>query len=386
MMRSNTVGLQRLRAHRLAGTRFTTPEEVVRWMGALQAQAYGQVVWAIGLRTHAATLAQVEQAIAERRILLTWPLRGTLHVAPAEDARWMLLLSEPRTRRGASRRLAQLDLTETILERCMTLFYDALRGGTRLTRAAMMTIVEEAGISTTGQRGYHILWQAAQRGLICLGPMEGAQQTFVLLDEWVPASRTLSREEAVAELARRYFSSHGPATLRDFAGWAGLTLTEARFGLDAVRADLVSRTIDTSDYWMSADAADSPVPDTATVFLLPGFDEYVLGYKDRGDVLAPGCLQNRAREQRDLPAHPGCRWPHRGRLDTATHHDDSRPHAASLYATHCFPRELGRGSTALQRLSGRAGHLSRHHWRLAVTPSLCCASIASDHQRVCPEI
>ena len=259
----------------------------MRWMGALQAQAYGQVVWAIGLRTHAATLAQVEQAIAERRILLTWPLRGTLHVVPAEDARWMLLLSEPRTRRGASRRLAQLDLTETILERCMTLFYDALRGGTRLTRAAMMTIVEEAGISTTGQRGYHILWQAAQRGLICLGPMEGAQQTFVLLDEWVPASRTLSREEAVAELARRYFSSHGPATLRDFAGWAGLTLTEARFGLDAVRADLVSRTIDTSDYWMSRAAADSPVPDAATVVLLPGFDEYVLGYKDRRDVLAP---------------------------------------------------------------------------------------------------
>ena len=185
-MRSDAVGLQRLRAHRLAGTRFTTPEEVVRWMGALQGQAYGQVVWAIGQRTHAATLAQVEQAIAERHILLTWPLRGTLHVAPAQDARWMLRLSEPRTRSSAARRLAQLGLDETILERCMTLFYDTLHGGTRLTRAAMMTIVEEAGIPTTGQRGYHILWQAARRGLICLGPMEGTQQTVVLLDEWVP--------------------------------------------------------------------------------------------------------------------------------------------------------------------------------------------------------
>ncbi len=287
MMRSNAVGVQRLLTHRLAGTRFTTPEDVVRWMGALQAQAYGQVVWAMGLRTHAATLAQVEQAIAERHILLTWPLRGTLHVVPAEDARWMLMLSEPRTRRGASRRLAQLDLNETILERCMTLFYDALHGGKRLTRAALMTIVEEAGISPTGQRGYHILWHAAQRGLICLGPMEGTQQAFVLLDEWVPASRVLAREEAVAELARRYFSSHGPATLRDFAGWAGLTLTEARSGLDAVGSELVALTTDTTDYWMSSAVVDSPVPDAATVFLLPGFDEYVLGYKDRRDVLAP---------------------------------------------------------------------------------------------------
>ncbi len=283
-MRSTAVGLHRLRAQRLAGTRFTTPEEVVRWMGALQAQAYGQVVWAIGQRTHAATLGQVEQAITERRILLTWPLRGTLHVVPAEDARWMLLLSEPRTRSSAARRLAQLGLDETILERCMTLFYDALHGGTRLTRAAMMTILEEAGIPTTGQRGYHILWQAAQRGLICLGPMEGTQQTVVLLDEWVPASRVLSREEAVAELARRYFSSHGPASVRDFASWAGLTLTEARSGLDAVRSEFVSRTI---DYWMSRAVVDSPVPDAPSILLLPGFDEYVLGYKDRSDVLAP---------------------------------------------------------------------------------------------------
>ena len=266
---------------------FTTPEEVVRWMGALQAQAYGQGVWAIGQRTHAATLAQVEQAIAERRILLTWPLRGTLHVVPAEDARWMLRISEPRTRSSAARRLAQLGLDETILERCMTLFYDALHGGTWLTRVGMMTILEEAGIPTTGQRGYHILWQAAQRGLICLGPMEGTQQTVVLLDAWVPASRDLSREEAVAELARRYFSSHGPASVRDFAGWAGLTLTEARSGLDAVRSDLVSRTIDTTDYWMSTAVADSPVTDAPSVVLLPGFDEYVLGYKDRSAVLAP---------------------------------------------------------------------------------------------------
>jgi len=287
MMGSDDVGVQRLVTHRLAGAPCTTPEEVVRWMGALQAQDYTQALWAIGLRTRSSTLADVEHAIAERKIVRTWPFRGTLHVVPAEDARWMLALSAPRMLRGATRRMAQLELDEAIMERCTTLFRDALRGGQRLTRAAMMTLLDDAGITPTGQRGYHILWHVAQAGLICCGPHEGAQQTFVLLDEWIPTSRDVSREDGLAELAERYVTSHGPATVHDFAWWAGLTITDARSGLDAAPSPLIVDRIDGKDYWMSGDSPGDAAHDESTVHLLPGFDEYVLGYKDRDDVLAP---------------------------------------------------------------------------------------------------
>ena len=150
----------------------------------------------------------------------------------------------------------------------------------------MMMLLDDAGITPKGQRGYHILWQAAQAGVICLGPMEGTQQTFVLLDEWVPAARDLSHEDAVAALAGRYFASHGPATLQDFAWWAGLTIADARSGLDAARSRLQSERIGGTDYWMGSDAVASMAHAAPSVSLLPGFDEYVLGYKDRSDVLA----------------------------------------------------------------------------------------------------
>lgn len=282
----NTIGIRRLVTHRLGGTPCATPEDVVRWMGALQAQAYGQALWAIGLRTQAASLADVERAIAERRIVLTWPLRGTLHVIPAQDARWMLTVSAPRTLRAARGRMAQLELDEAIIDRCVALFRDALGGGKRLTRPAMMTLLADAGITPTGQRGYHILWQTAQAGVICLGPLEGRQQTFVLLDEWVPAAHDLPRADAVEELAARYFTSHGPATVHDFAWWTGLTLTEARAGLDGVTSRLVMDKRGGAEYWLSA-TASSAANEVSRVHLIPGFDEYVLGYKDRGDVLAP---------------------------------------------------------------------------------------------------
>lgn len=286
-MEHTAIGLHRLTSQRLASERCASPERVVRWMGALQAQAYDQAVWAIGLRTHDATLADVERTIAERRIVLTWPLRGTLHAIPAEDARWMLGLSAERTVRAAAGRRAQLGLDDATIERCATLLHDALVGDKRLTRPAVMLLLEESGVSTAGQRGYHILWHLALSGLICLGPLEGRQQTIVLLAEWVPTARDLPREAALAELARRFFTSHGPATLPDFARWAGLTTTEARAGLGGATPDLVVHTCEETAYWMGAEAAQSAPPSTPHICLLPGFDEYVLGYKDRTDVLAP---------------------------------------------------------------------------------------------------
>lgn len=287
-MASAHVAHRRLLNHRIAGERFHQPSDVVRWMGAMQAQDYQQALWAIGLRTKSATLVEVEQAIANREIVQTWPMRGTLHFVAAENAKWMLEHLARRRLAVDRARQQQLELDEDILGRCGQLFHDALQGGGRLTRRGMMRLLEDAHINPAGQRGYHILGYLARTGLICLGPMQEKEQTFVLLDEWVPNARTLSREEALAELARRYFASHGPATVKDFARWAGLTLTDARAGLESAKPGLVSETVEGKQYWTSTDAPD-PDPaalDLSCAYLLPGFDEYLLGYKDRGDVLA----------------------------------------------------------------------------------------------------
>jgi hypothetical protein len=277
---------QRLVNQRIDGEKFETPEEVVRWLGAVQAQDYLQSLWAVGLRLKSATVADVEQAISDGRIVRTWPMRGTLHFVPPEDAKWMLKLSASRMLAKDGRRLKQLGLDEEIMERCKELFYDALKGNGRLTRPDMMKLLEEAGISTENQRGYHILWYASQAGLICLGPMQDKQQTFVLLDEWAPKSRDLSREQSLAELARRYLASHGPAAVHDFAWWAGLTVTEARSGLEAALPGLISEKIDGIEYWMTSDTPGHIAHDKSSVELLPAYDEYLIGYKDRSAMLA----------------------------------------------------------------------------------------------------
>jgi hypothetical protein len=150
----------------------------------------------------------------------------------------------------------------------------------------MMDVLEQGGIATSGQRGYHILRWMAQNGLICFGPRQGKQDSFVLLDDWLPAGKTLSREEALAELAQRYFTGHGPATIQDFTWWSGLRVAEARAGLEMVASQLAHEVADDQTYWFatSSSAAKATSP---TVHLLPSFDEYLLGYKDRSAILDP---------------------------------------------------------------------------------------------------
>lgn len=285
-MTNAELAQRRLYNQQIAGPTFASPAEVVRHLGAIQAQDYQQAVWAIGLRMRQSTVADIEAAISARTIVRTWPMRGTIHFVPPEDAQWMLKLSASRTIAADRRRLAQLELDAAIIERGKELFYNALHGGKRLSRSQMMALLEDAGIHTRNQRGYHMLWHTAQTGLICLGPRQDKEQTFVLLDEWAPNPRALSREESLAELAGRYFASHGPATVHDFAWWAGLTVADARAGLEAAKSALGSETLAGKDYWLANKTPAHRANETADVYLLPGFDEYLLGYKDRGAVLA----------------------------------------------------------------------------------------------------
>ncbi len=290
MLQVQDISAYRLASQRIATNRFAQPAEVVRWMGALQAQDYQQAVWGIGARTTGATLAAVEQAIAAGDILRTWPMRGTIHFVPAQDARWMVDLSAARMLASSARRREQLELDDSTLARCRDVVMAALEGGRRLSRADILALLEEHGIQMNGQRGYHVLYYLSQNGVLVIGPMEGKQQTFGLLADCVPDARELPREEALAELARRYFTSHGPATVHDFAWWAGLTVGDARLGLEGARTALESTPIDGQDYWMQAGLAPVSAAENGA-YLLPGYDEYLLGYKDRGAVLAPEYAQ-----------------------------------------------------------------------------------------------
>jgi hypothetical protein len=254
---------------------------VVSRFGALQAQDYEGGKWSIGLRLPGATETSIEDAVSDGRIVRTWLMRGTLHFVAPRDVRWMLKLLAPRLIGRSARRNAQLDLDDGVFECGRELFSEALGGGKQLTRKEMMGVLERGGISTAGQRGYHILWRLAVEGLLCFGPMRGRQPTFTLLDDWVPHRDDVARDRALAELAGRYFTSHGPAQLQDFVWWSGLTALDARAGLGAATPGLAVETVDGREYWSSPGVLDD-AGRPPTAHLLQTYDEYWIGYKDRG--------------------------------------------------------------------------------------------------------
>jgi len=288
------IGRLRLRTLGIAGAQPARPEDVVARLGAVQAQDYLGSLWAVGLRLGGAQEADVERALAGRRLVRTWALRGTLHLVAAADIHWMLALLMPRIIALGAGRRRQLGLDEATFARSREVCHRALQGGRQLTRPDLFQALESGGVSTAGQRGIHILGRLAHEGLICFGARQGKQFTFTLLDEWLaPAHRPgklLARADALKELARRYFTSRGPATVADFAWWAGLTLADARAGLERARPRLVSDVIDGETYWRPS--AEPAVSEAALVaYLLPAFDEYLVGYEDRDAVLDPAYVR-----------------------------------------------------------------------------------------------
>jgi hypothetical protein len=283
-MDSAEVARLRLLNQQIAAQRFERPDDLVAWMGAVQAQDALAARWALGLRLAGATEAGIEQAAVERRIVRTWPMRGTLHYVAAADIRWLLRLLAPRVIKGAAGRYRQLELDGATFDRAREICIRVLAGGRLLSRPALYAALETGGVATTGQRGIHILGRLSMEGLLCIGPYVGAQPAFALLDEWLPPARVPEGEEALAELARRYFTSHGPATTQDFAWWTGLPLTQAKAAIELLRGGLVGDQGEAGTFWL-VPAAFHVLGATERVVLLPGFDEYLLGYRDRSAVL-----------------------------------------------------------------------------------------------------
>jgi hypothetical protein len=288
---ASVSGRRRLTALRLAAQRIgardlATPGDVVRWMLAIQGQDLPGAKWSVGLRSPDSTETAVEAACDSGEIVRSWPMRGTLHLVPGEDLGWLLRLTSARATASVASRRAALELTESDVERARATAITSLAGGRRLSRDALLAAIAADGVSTACQRGYHVLWYLAQTATLVLGPTDGRQQTFVLLDDWVTAPRRPERDEALGELATRYVRSHGPATVADLARWCGLTMADIRRGLAIGGGALTTSAVDDVTYHLAPEALEAArVADG--VHLLPGFDEYLLGYRDRSAALAP---------------------------------------------------------------------------------------------------
>jgi hypothetical protein len=285
---------RRLENHGLARATFRTPEDTVAWFGAVQAQDYLGSLWALGQRTRDATEASVEAAEARRAIVRTWPMRGTLHFVAAADARWITQLLAPRVlARNVARIKRQVGVDAAVVARCREVVAEALAGGRRLERAALYEALERRRIRTRASRGLHILGWLAMEGTICLAGRNGKQHTFALLDEWIPKAPVMDRGAALVELATRYFTSHGPATLQDLAWWAGITAKDAQLALDGAGARLAREVIGKRGYyWGERPPARLRGTASASVKLLPAYDEYTVAYAERGLLAADGSRQS----------------------------------------------------------------------------------------------
>ena len=278
------VATERLRNQGIAARAARGPVDVVATLGAIQAQDYLGGLWAVGVRLPGATEGSVEQALTDGSIVRTWPMRGTLHFVPSADARWMLELMTPRVLARNASRDRELELDDGVFAQSRRVFVAALRGGQRLSRPALYERLHAAGVGTGNSRGLHILSYLSQQRVICFAGRAGKQQTFALFDEWIPSSRPMARDAALVEICRRYFTSHGPATVRDFVWWSGLTARDARAALEALAGELEHETIGGTAHWY-APAERARRTTTPTAHLLPPFDEFTVAYRDRGAVL-----------------------------------------------------------------------------------------------------
>ena len=271
----------RLVNQQIASTKFNSAKELVAWMGAMQAQDYAMVKWAVGVRLSNATEKVIEAALDKGDIIRTHVLRPTWHIVSADDLRWMLALTAPRIQVAMRSRNKQLGLTDAMLTKSRKVLEKTLRDGNHSTREELSAALNKANIPTDENRASHIFASAELENLICNGPNKKGKQTYSLLDERVPATKPIGRDEALASLAKRYFSSHGPATLDDFSWWSGLSMKDAKSALDIVKPELVSEVVNEKTYWfveVNAKAKNS-------VFLLPAFDEFLISYKDRSATI-----------------------------------------------------------------------------------------------------
>lgn len=281
-MKPNDVLRHRLANQQITRHSFSSPAKLIEWFGAVQAQDFPMAKWALGLRLKSATDARVETAFNSGEILRTHVLRPTWHFVHPADVRWMLQLTASRIHQLLGSNNRKLELDKTTFTKAIKTLEKSLQGGRHMTRPAITEAFKKAKINTNDLRLTHLLLHAELEGVICSGPKAGKQFTYMLLEERVPPSAPKTREEALAELTKRYFQSHGPATVKDFAWWSGLTIADAKNGITLLGESLMGEAIKNETYYHFNSIADTKAKG---VFLLPNFDEYYVGYANRDIII-----------------------------------------------------------------------------------------------------
>lgn len=283
-METNDIRRIRLYNQLLAGNEMQTPQEVVRYMGAMQAQAFDMAKWAIGIRLKDGTNTGVEEAINTFKIVRTHILRPTWHFVSAEDIYWMIELTGPRLRPIYEGYGKSGGVDTDYVFRNFPLVEKLLDTNLCLTRQEIVSHLADQGVETSSSHVNQIMAYGEYEGLICSGPVKNNKHTYCLMRKHVPKVLSLHKEEALERLARRFFTSHAPATLQDFVWWSGLTMTDARKGVEFIKDHFISEEINGRTFLMPADIR---VPDKAeaSALLLPPFDEYVVSYKDRSEII-----------------------------------------------------------------------------------------------------
>jgi hypothetical protein len=280
---------QRLQNQRLVGTSFAKPDEVVSWLGAVQAQEYPGAKWGLAQRTNGLSDAAIDQAFVAGTLLRTHVLRPTWHFVAPADIRWILKLTAPRVHALNAYYYRKLELDDSTFGRSNAMLAAALQGGKHLTRVELAAALQQAGITSAADdrlRLSYLMMYAELEGVVCSGAMRGKQHTYALLDERVPPTRMIEHDEALAELTRRYFTSHGPATVKDFTWWSGLSTAEAKAGLEMSKPHLETAVVDGKTYWLVPNTAVIPAV-SPIAHLLPAYDEYTIAYKDHSAILDP---------------------------------------------------------------------------------------------------
>jgi hypothetical protein len=271
-----------MRMQRVWGTGLDTPAEVVRSLTAVQSQEHWYARWSLGQRMRHASAQEVDRAFDDGQFLRTHVLRPTWHYVAAADLGWLMELSGPRVDASNATRYRELELDHDTLSRANDLIAAAVTGGDR-TRRELGEALARAGISTDGQRLAHIVMHAELTRVVCSGAMRGKQHTYASFDARVPSRAGPRGEQALAELASRFFGTRGPATVRDFAWWSGLAMAHARRGHEIARAGLERREVDGRDYWFRERRGRRPPG--PRVDLVQCFDGTIISYRESRDVL-----------------------------------------------------------------------------------------------------
>ena len=278
----------RLQNQQLLNPLFCQPKELVSWLGAMQAQNYSMVKWAMGTRLKSATIQTVEEALRKGEILRTHVMRPTWHLVAAEDIRWMLKLSARRIK-SANDSFAKgydLEITDELYAKSYNLLEKILCGNKSLTKQEIAEHFCCSGIlvEADNHRMTRFMVRAEQEGIVCSGEDKGGKYTYALLEERVPPVPEITKDEALARLARSYFRSHAPAVLQDFIWWSGLPVSEAKQAIYLIESELTAEQWN-GQTWYVHEACRTRGKVSGRLHLLPSYDEYLLGYKDRTDVL-----------------------------------------------------------------------------------------------------